>query len=184
MAPPAVGTSRAHRVAAGAKEFVKFGIVGGSGVVVNLAVFYLLKKLLENGFGMHESQVFFNLFGTRFNVRWYHVLSTAAFLVANTWNYQVNRMWTFRGANGRSWLRGYVPFLTTGVVALVVSLSVMTFLMNPKSPIALPEHIFDDSSGLRTKSYWAQAISTFVAMPVNFIINKFWAFRKPKAEVL
>ena len=57
----------------------------------------------------------------------------------------------------------------------------MTFLMNPLSPIALPAEVFDDSTGLRTKSYWAQAISTFVAMPVNFVINKFWAFGKPKA---
>lgn len=181
MTTPAVGTSRAHRVAVGAKEFVKFGIVGGSGVLVNFAAFYVFKNLLGSGFGVHESEVFFNLLGTRFNVRWYHVLSTVAFVVANTWNYQLNRMWTFRGANGRSWLRGYLPFLTTGVVALVVSLTMMTFLMNPTSPIALPEHIFDDSTGLRTKSYWAQAISTFVAMPVNFVINKFWAFGKPKA---
>ena len=170
-----------QRFAAGATQFLKFGIVGGSGVLVNLAAFYVFKKLLDSGFGVHESEVFFNLLGTRFNVRWYHVLSTVAFVVANTWNYQLNRSWTFRGQGGRSWLRGYVPFLATGVVALVVSLTVMTFLMNPLSPIALPAEVFDDSTGLRTKSYWAQAISTFVAMPVNFVINKFWAFGKPKA---
>lgn len=180
-APPAnTGTSRAHRLAVGLREFVKFGIVGGSGVLVNLAVFYVCKKLLDSGIGIHETDVFFNLFGTRFNVRWYHVLSTVAFLVANTWNYQLNRSWTFRHVEQRSWLRGYFPFLATGVVAFVVSLTCMTLLMNPFSPIALPDNVFDDSTGLRTKSYWAQAISTLVAMPVNFIINKFWTFGKPK----
>lgn len=173
---PAAGTSRAHRLKAGLREFVKFGLVGGSGVLVNFVVFYLVKKLIDAGFGIHESEVFVNLLGTRWNVRWYHVLSTVAFLVANTWNYQLNRSWTFRHVLQRSWLRGYFPFLATGVVALVVSLTVMTLLMNETSPLALPTHIFDDSSGLRTKSYWAQAISTFVAMPVNFLINKFWTF--------
>lgn len=178
--PAAAGTSRAHRLAAGLREFVKFGIVGGSGVVVNLAVFYVCKKLLDSGIGIHETDVFFNLFGTRFNVRWYHVLSTIAFVVANTWNYQLNRSWTFRHVEQRSWLRGYFPFLATGVVAFVVSLTCMTLLMNPSSPIALPGDVFDDSSGFRTKSYWAQTISTLVAMPVNFLINKFWTFGKPK----
>lgn len=180
MPTPATGTSRAYRVVAGAKQFVKFGIVGGSGVLVNFAMFYVAKKMLDAGFGINEKEVFFNLLGTRFNVRWYHVLSTVAFVVANTWNYQLNRMWTFRGVNGRSWLRGFFPFLTTGLVAFAVSLTMMTLLMNQQSPLALPEHVFDDSTGLRTMSYWAQAISTCVAMPVNFIINKFWAFGKPK----
>ena len=161
------------------REFVKFGFVGGSGVVVNFAVFYVAKKTLDAGFGLHEADVFFNLLGTRFNVRWYHVLSTIAFVVANLWNYQLNRSWTFKHIPKRNWLAGFLPFIATGVLAFAVSLTLMTLLMNPTSPIALPDHIFDDSSGLRTKSYWAQAISTLVAMPVNFLVNKFWAFRKP-----
>lgn len=177
---PAAGVSRAHRLAAGAREFVKFAVVGGSGVAVNLVVFFLANKGLENGLGLHASDAVMQLGPTRFSARWYHVLSTLAFLVANTWNYQLNRSWTFRHTVQRSWLRGFVPFLATGVVAFLVSLTCMTLLMNPASPVALPEHIFDDSTGLRTKSYWAQAISTLVAMPVNFVINKLWAFGKPK----
>ncbi|WKD57889.1 GtrA-like protein [Corynebacterium capitovis DSM 44611] len=176
--------SVAVRLAAGAREFVKFGIVGGSGVAVNLVVFYLAKKLLDYGFDTHEADVFVNLLGTQWNVRWYHVLSTVAFVVANAWNYQLNRSWTFRSIPKRTWLRGFIPFLATGVVAFVVSLTFLTLFMNPASPIALPESIFDDSSGLRTKSYWAQALSTFIAMPVNFVINKFWAFGKPKIKPL
>ncbi|MEH0147998.1 GtrA family protein [Corynebacterium sp. Q4381] len=162
------------------REFLKFGIVGGSGVIVNFAVFYLANKLLEGGFGLHADDVVAQILSTRWNVRWYHVLSTLAFLVANTWNYQLNRSWTFRGESKRSWLRGYFAFLATGLLSLAVSLTCMTLLMNPTTPVGLPDHIFDGSTGLRTKSYWAQAISTFVAMPVNFIINRFWAFARPK----
>lgn len=167
-------------VAASLREFLKFGIVGGSGVIVNFAVFYLANKLLEGGFGLHADDVVAQILSTRWNVRWYHVLSTLAFLVANTWNYQLNRSWTFRGESKRSWLRGYFAFLATGLLSLAVSLTCMTLLMNPTTPVGLPDHIFDGSTGLRTKSYWAQAISTFVAMPVNFIINRFWAFARPK----
>ena len=163
-----------------AREFIKFGIVGGSGVLVNLLVVFIATKSFGAGWGIHENDVFLNLFGTRWNIRWYHVIMTIAFVVANTWNYQLNRSWTFKNASKRSWLRGFFPFLTTGVVAFVVSQTVATLLMNPTSPIALPDHIFDGSTGLRTKFYWSAGISTLVAMPVNFIINKLWTFGRPK----
>lgn len=181
--PAPTGGSTAVRFATGLRQFVRFGIVGGSGVLVNFVVFYLANKGLENGLGLHANDVVAQLGSTRWNMRWYHVLSTLAFLLANTWNYQLNRSWTFRGVHGRSWLRGFFPFLATGALAFAVSLTCMTLLMNPTTPIGLPDSVFDDSSGLRTKSYWAQAISTFIAMPVNFIINKFWAFGKPKTVI-
>lgn len=178
--PQPTGVSRAHRLAAGAREFIKFGLVGGSGVLVNFVVFYLANKGLENGLGYHANDVVVQLGSTRWNVRWYHLMSTLAFLLANTWNYQLNRSWTFRHIEQRSWLRGFFPFLATGIIAFLVSLTCMTLLMNPTTPVALPDSIFDDSTGLRTKSYWAQAISTLIAMPVNYVINKLWTFGKPK----
>lgn len=182
-APPAQqkSGSTALRVMNGAREFIKFGIVGGSGVLVNFVVFYLASKALLHGFGLEADDIITQIGSTRWNVRWYHFLSSLAFLLANTWNYQLNRSWTFGGMVKKSWLRGFFPFLATGLVAFVVSLTCMTLLMNPTTPVGLPDHVFDGSSGLRTKSYWAQAISTLIAMPVNFIINKLWTFRKPKA---
>ena len=177
------GGSTAVRFVAGLREFLRFGIVGGSGVLVNFIVFYLANKALENGLDLHANDVVMQLGATRWNVRWYHVMYTLAFVLANTWNYQLNRSWTFRGVHARSWLRGFFPFLVTGALAFAVSLTCMTLLMNPTTPVGLPDHIFDDSSGLRTKSYWALAISTFIAMPVNFIINRFWTFGKLKSAV-
>ncbi|WP_342320125.1 GtrA family protein [Corynebacterium mayonis] len=176
--------SLSARIFIGFREFIKFGIVGGSGVVVNLLVFLLVKKLLDYSFSLHEADVFFNLLNTRFNVRWYHVMATVAFLLANVWNYQLNRSWTFRRIPQKPWLKGFLPFLATGLAAFVVSLVFLTLFMNETSPLSLPEHIFDGSTGLRTKSYWAQLLSTLIAMPVNFLVNKFWAFSKPKVPPL
>lgn len=182
-ATPATGMSKT-RLMAGMRQFIMFGIVGGSGTIVNLVVIYATKKIAELGWAISEHDVFQSLAQTPWNVRWYHVFMIIAFLVANTWNYQLNRSWTFRGIAKRSWLRGFFPFLASGLVSLVVSTLVATLLMNPTSPIALPSDILDDSSGLRTKFYWASAISIVVAMPVNFIINKLWAFRKPKTKAI
>lgn len=153
------------------RQFLQFGIVGASGTVVNLLVVVLVKKIAPYS----EHEPFMNLFGSAFHIRWYHVFMTIAFIVANTWNYQLNRMWTFKSKN--SWWSGYLPFLLTGVGAFLVNLATLTLLMNPESPLALPSDIFDDSTGFRTKFYWASVIAILVAMPVNFIINKLWAFR-------
>ncbi|WP_293953524.1 GtrA family protein [uncultured Corynebacterium sp.] len=166
------------------RQFLKFGIVGGSGTAVNLLVAALSKKIAGWTTGISEHDAFMNLLGTDFHIRWYHVFMTIAFLVANTWNYQLNRMWTFKTKNMRSWWRGFFPFLATGLVAFVVSQVVTTLLMNTTSPIALSSEIFDDSTGFRTKFYWALVISILVSMPVNFIVNKYWAFRKPKSRIV
>ncbi|WP_082121396.1 GtrA family protein [Corynebacterium uterequi] len=166
------------------RQFIMFGLVGGSGTIVNLIVVYLTTKLSGWLAGISVHDVFVNLFGTQWNIRWYHVFTLIAFLVANTWNYQLNRVWTFRGISKRSWLRGYFPFLTSGLVSLVVTQIVTTFLMNQTSPIALPAEILDDSTGLRTMFYWASAIAIVVAMPINFGINKLWAFGRPRTTAI
>ena len=115
--------------------------------------------------------------GTRWNIRWSHVYATIAFLVANVWNFQRNRSWTFRVENRPNWFRQFGPFLLAGLSGLVVSLVTITVLTNPTSPLALPEHIFDDSSGLRTRCYWANLIGVLLGTPANFLINKIWTFR-------
>ncbi|MCZ9308947.1 GtrA family protein [Corynebacterium uberis] len=182
MAEPSA--SRRVRLIGGMRQFLQFGIVGGSGVIVNMAAVIFATKMGLWSAGLHADDPFMNILGTAFNVRWYHIYYTFAFLVANTWNYQMNRMWTFRGANTRSWWRGFFPFLFTGVGAFLVTQVVATLLMNPTSPIALSDAFFDGSSGLRTKHYWANLIATLVAMPINFVINKLWTFRGKRVVVV
>ena len=54
---------------------------------------------------------------------------------------------------------------------------IITALMHPHSPVALPATVFDGSSGLRSRQYWANLISIVCTIPVNFLVNKFWTFR-------
>ncbi|WP_347305164.1 GtrA family protein [Corynebacterium sp. SA-MJD20WY100] len=172
----------AGRFASNVGQFIKFGLVGGSGTVVNAGMFVVAKKLFEVVWDIHYYDPLLAIPFTDFNVRWYNIFAFIAFFVANLWNYQLNRKWTFSSVDKVSWWRGFFPFLLTGIGAYVVSQVIMVALVNPTSPIALSSEVFDDSSGLRNKSYWANIISIIVAMPINFIINKLWTFRsKPKA---
>jgi putative flippase GtrA len=155
----------------------RFGIVGFSGVFVNLLV-----TVIANKMGPDEDNIFLGLPLTDYNVRWYHVFSTIAFLVANLWNFQLNRLWTFRSAKHSGWLREYLPFLTVGLLAQVIGLGILTLMMHPDSPLALPPAIFDDSTGFRTRLYWAQLITIVVVTPISFVLNKLWTFSSVRGK--
>lgn len=160
-----------------ARQFLKFGIVGASGVVVNNAVVVLANKTTRWLWDFDGHAAFANLLGTQFHIRWYHVFAVLAFVVANLWNFNLNRRWTFRTSGKSSWFKELVPFMLVGVGGLVVTLVVQTALINPESPIALSREIWDGSSGLRDPIYWGNLIGVCVAIPVNFLLNKVWTFR-------
>lgn len=149
----------------------RFGLVGGSGVLVNLLVLVVLRRT-----GPHFDGVLIDLPPTSFNIRWYHLYSTIAFLVANLWNFQLNRHFTFRSAKHSGWFREYGPFLAVGFVAQLIGLGLLTLLMHPGSFLALPRTLLDDSSGLRNRLYWAQLIVIVVTVPLSFVVNKLWTF--------
>jgi putative flippase GtrA len=90
----------------GVRQFVKFGIVGASGLVVNFLIF----TWLQHGTPFDEQRA-------RFTLNY-----SVSFLSGGVSNYVLNRIWTFR-AKGHAVLQG-VQFLIVSGVALLVGLGV------------------------------------------------------------
>jgi dolichol-phosphate mannosyltransferase len=90
----------------GVRQFVKFAIVGLSGLLVNLAIFTLLQRAVPNHAGGAEFTAIYSI----------------AFLSGGVSNYFLNRAWTFRstGHVGREGL----SFMIVSVLALIVGLLV------------------------------------------------------------
>jgi putative flippase GtrA len=88
-------------------QLLKFSVVGGSGYVVNLAVYTLLLK----GAGVH-----------------YLVAAVGSFLVAVTNNYLWNRLWTFRTQRGHVVFQG-MRFFVVAVLALLANLVLLRVLV-------------------------------------------------------
>ncbi|MCW2927268.1 MAG: hypothetical protein JWM86_1236 [Thermoleophilia bacterium] len=151
--------------------FLRFGIVGASGVVVNQLVLSLV-----NALGPNYERVLLDLPATSFNVRWYHLFATIAFFVANLWNFQLNRGWTFASGKHASWAKEYVPFMLVGLLGLACNLLILTALMHPGSPVSLSESLFDDSSWWRIRLNWANFIAIGLVTPMSFVFNKLWTF--------
>lgn len=161
-----------RRVRRNGRLFWRFGLVGASGVVVNLATLVVLRRLGPD----FDGAVLALGFGG-FHVRWYHVYSTIAFLVASLWNFQLNRSWAFRSRGAAPWWREYVPFLIVASVSQAVGLVLLTLLMHPHSPIALPHDVLDSSTGFRTRLYWAQLIVILAVTPLSYALHRVWTFR-------
>lgn len=140
--------------------FAKFSIVGGSGFIVNLVAFWLCTKI-----GPTARDISINLPHTDYNVRYYHVYSTIAFIGANISNYMLNRVWTFESRGRSDWRREYAPFLMIGIIAQGLGLMILTVLLHAHGPFRMDNVLL------------AQAITIMLVTPISFVGNKLWTFR-------
>jgi putative flippase GtrA len=139
------GLSRTIRAAYGrlgrrhARELALFCLVGGSGYVVNLGVF-------ELSYSAGAGHI---------------VAASAAFLVAVTNNFLLNRRWVFTRA-ARAAARVQAPrYLAVSLMAFGVSLGILDVLVS--------------SGGVPPLA--AQACAIVVATPMSFVGQKLWSFR-------
>ncbi|SDB91448.1 Putative flippase GtrA (transmembrane translocase of bactoprenol-linked glucose) [Raineyella antarctica] len=167
-----------HRYRNALREFASFGVIGGSGVLVNMVVFAGANNVAIHVFNSHEYDSFVGIPGTDFAIRNYIVYNVVAFLFANVYNFVLNRHLTFRHGQRAPFLKEYGPFLLVGAVAQVMGIVILQLLMNRTSPLYLHNSFFVDGEPFwRRRVYWAQFIQILVVMPINFVVNKVWTFR-------
>jgi putative flippase GtrA len=119
-------------------QLLKFGVVGGSGYLINLVVFALLADHL----GIHHS-----------------IAAIGAFSVAVSNNFLWNRYWTFGPGSSAPGFQA-ARFFAVSLASLALNLAILEVLL------------VDTGVGDLT----AQAIAVGLAMPFNFLGNKFWTF--------
>lgn len=160
------------------RQFIKFGLIGGAGVVVNLLTVAVAHNLGYHGLGVQDNDRFWPIPGTPYAIRYYHLYAIIAFLVANLFNFVWNRHWTFRHGDKAPFGREFWPFLLVGSVAQAAGLVILTLLKNPTSPFYLGHPFFtDDGAAITKRLYWAQLIQIVLVMPINFLVNKLWTFK-------
>jgi dolichol-phosphate mannosyltransferase len=107
----------ADRVSAAARrpaswwQLVKFGLVGGSGYLINLAVF----ALLSGNLGVHHL-----------------VAAVGSFVVAVSSNFFWNRHWTFAAGDGHAGFQA-ARFFAVSVASLALNLAVLEVLVSSGS---------------------------------------------------
>jgi putative flippase GtrA len=89
-------------------QLVRFGIVGASGYVVNLATFTLLVHIVDVD---------------------YRLAATGAFVVAVTNNFAWNRHWTFKAGDGHAGFQA-ARFVIVSLVAFLFNLAFLELLVS------------------------------------------------------
>ncbi len=90
------------------KQFIKFGIVGASGILVNLAILFLFTETFKL----------------------YYVFSEViAFLVSGVNNYILDKIWTFQEVLKEKIVRKYSRFIIISIITLIVNLYLLFFLV-------------------------------------------------------
>jgi putative flippase GtrA len=136
-APLATRAARALRHPPNWIQLAKFGAVGVTGYVINLAVYTALL-----GLGAHTAALI-------------------SFVVSAANNYWWNRHWTFAHQKGHFALQGMRFFLVALAALAINQLWLLIFL-----------------DWLGWGKVVSQAIAVILVMPLNFLGNKLWSFRR------
>jgi putative flippase GtrA len=100
-------------------QLLKFVVVGGSGYLVNLAVFALVREAL----GVHHL-----------------VAATLAFMVAVMNNFWRNRHWTFKARSGPAGFQA-ARFFAVSIVAFLVAAGILQLLVTVGVPALVSQAI-------------------------------------------
>lgn len=133
-------------------KFLKFGVVGASGAIIDFGLTALCKGLL----GIPE------------------LLSNAiGFTVAATSNYFLNRVWTWKSTSKDVGIE-YAKFFFVSLIGLGLN-SLIVFLLKDTSIV--PRFV---QTTLDWDFWIAKIIATAVVTVWNFAANNFFTFRKKK----
>ena len=133
-------------------KFLKFGVVGASGAVIDFGLTALCKGIL----GIPE------------------LLSNAiGFTLAATSNYYLNRVWTWKSTSKDVGVE-YAKFFFVSLLGLGLNTLIVLLLKD----ISIVPRFVDTTHDW---DFWiAKIIATAVVMVWNFIANNFFTFRKKR----
>ena len=140
------------------KRFIRFGIVGIIGSVVDFGVFNLLASVLG------------------FPAIWSSVVS---FSLAVVNNYIWNRLWTFPETRNRPVAKQLTKFVLVSLVGLAIRTPLfagMEKLLVPLAERLIPNFLTPTIVGHNI----ALAIAIGVVMLWNYIANRIWTFNTPR----
>ena len=150
----------------GVKQLFKYGLVGISGLIIEMTVFYLLTKKFSVqypfSFGLSD------LLGGRMSV---HVINTDTSHVISSFiaiinNFILNSYFTFKVTDKK--LKRFMTFIGVAAIGLVISTTLMT--------------IFVGRFGM--DEMLSKALALAIVVAIQFVINKFFTFKEHKKEVL
>lgn len=134
-------------------QFVKFGIVGLSNTIISYVIYVIVLIMLQ------RNQLFF---------RWdYLAAQVVAFILSVLWSFYWNNKYVFQ-LNSKS-----IQCVVKALVKTYISYAFTGLVLNNILSLLLVEI-------LQINKLLAPLINLLISVPINFFLNKFWAFRKSR----
>lgn len=165
-------------------QFIKFCMVGVCNTVVSYTIYAITVFVMSHVTNMKENDLPVYLTA---NVLSFLVSVFTAFLLSNKFVFKEEE-----NAEKRVWwktlLKTYMSYALTGLIInpllLIVWLEVVKIdrFMVPFVDILAPMGIEMTTSALA--SYIGPLCNMLVTIPINFIMNKYWAYRQKKPKIV
>ena len=162
-------------------QVVKFGIVGFINTIVSFAVNTGVLILFNKCFGIPED-----------DARSYLTAQTLAFIISvfNAFLLQNKYVFTKNEGETRKWwqvlIKTYISYAFTGLFLNAVLLWVWNDVIHIGNHLVWLSDFINkcgiEMTSDRIVSYIAQFLNMIITIPLNFIINKFWAYRGKKEK--
>lgn len=132
-------------------QFVKFGLIGVTNTLISYGIYRLVLWLLAP-YGFAYDYLIGSIFG---------------FIISVLWSFFWNNKLVFTEDKGKrnilkSLLKTYLSYAATGIVLSNILLYIFVDLMGISKEIA-------------------PFIGLLISVPLNFVLNKYWAFRKERS---
>jgi len=157
------------------RRFIKFGIVGSSGVIVNLGVVTLCSLVLFASMGTHTFP------GIGAVALGDFLALVAGIVVSIMTNFLINDTWTWgdrvKAPGVRPWLRRCRDFYVSNGLAATLQFAVAWGVLQSG---VFDTQIFGVALGAYQASI-ASLVGILIATPLNFIVNNLWTFRDQRS---
>lgn len=138
-------------------QLTKFALVGGSSFLIDLGVLNVLINLTGRPQGPHATS-----------------FKAMSFLVAMSWNFPWNKLWTFGAASRGGTGRQFVEFFIVSSMGLFINVSCFALINNSIGPLGgIPP---------RTWANIAAGAAAVISPLWNFLGYKFVVFRRVPGE--
>lgn len=139
-------------------KFLKFCVVGGSGVFIDMGITYLCKEIL------------------RINK---YIANSLGFIIAATSNYILNRIWTF-GSTDPQIARQYTTFIAISLVGLAINNGIV-WLLNDKLKLNFSRVLGKAASAnadraMKVNFYISKLFAIGFVTIWNFLMNYLFTF--------
>lgn len=171
-------TAVAHRVGVNPRElkrFIKFGIVGVIGAVVDFGTFNLMLNPARALFAQSAANGVLEVFHRSADQMAVTSCAAISFILAILSNFVWNRIWTYRDSRTKSVRRQFAQFFLVNVSGIVLRIPIVTLATQPFIRLAR-QFPFVPITPERLGPNLAVALAVGIVMFWNFFANRYWTY--------